>query len=482
MLRTCPQCGRKYTEGEAFCPYDGARLRDAAPAAAAPTPEDPLVGKTLDGRYALDRVLGRGGMGTVYSGRLVALEKPVAIKVLRDVEDDDDQAMGRFEREARTAGSLGEEHIVDIFDFGRSGDGLAYLVMELLDGRDLGDLLARYRMLPIERAVPIIMQCCQALGAAHAAGIVHRDLKPENIFLIERGQNRDFVKIVDFGLAKITETETTGEPGRKLTKTGMIFGTPQYMSPEQCTGKPTDHRADIYALGIIMYEMLAGRVPFDGENFMGILNQHLMDPPPPIREIAGANVPPALEMVVYRCLDKKAGQRPASMRDVADEILAALRESGLDALADQVQSLGKVGDPTAFMKLTKKKSTPPPPRRPVSVSPPARVDVHSQTAPAPDPRHHRRTPEAFARTAYSQPAMQPSVRPPSRPRSQPPPAAKPPPGQRTPTPRAPRVSVENTTGGHAQAGKRPAVFWILGGLVLLAVGGALGYGVLLALR
>ena len=292
-MRTCPQCRRRFAQGEAFCPYDGARLRDEPrDPTMAPDDADPLVGRQLDGRYQLQALLGKGGMGTVYAGRQVAIDKMVAIKVLREV-DDDGQAMGRFEREAKSASRLGHPHIVDIFDFGRTAhplggpDAIAFLVMELLEGEDLGAVLTRERQLPLERLLPILFQCCSALAAAHAAGIVHRDLKPENLFLIADPATgaAEHVKIVDFGLAKITETEMEGEPGRKLTQTGMVFGTPYYMPPEQCTGRSTDARADIYSLGVIAFEALTGTPPFTGNSLMEVINQHLIDPPPPLREV-----------------------------------------------------------------------------------------------------------------------------------------------------------------------------------------------------
>ena len=363
-MRVCPQCAREYLEGEAFCPFDGARLREGARAMATVPPTDPYIGMTIDGRYRIDRVLGRGGMGTVYAARLVALDKLVALKLLRPVQDDG-QAVGRFEREARAASRLGNPHIVDIFDFGRAQNGLSYLAMELLDGEDLGNLLARERRVPLERALRIVLQCCTALGAAHAAGIVHRDLKPENVFLVTRGDEREFVKVVDFGLAKISETEQDGAPGRKLTRTGMIFGTPQYMSPEQGMGRPTDHRSDVYALGLILYELLTGKVPFDGETFMSVIQQHLSDPPPALRVTEpSVEVPPSVEAVIYRCLDKRAGSRPQSMGELAEELVSALRGAGQDAMAARLaRYVVTIEAPVAAMALTK--------RKPGSVAPPS---------------------------------------------------------------------------------------------------------------
>jgi serine/threonine protein kinase len=357
MVHACPQCEREYLGGETFCPFDGARLREGQNSATVVDQDrDPLIGRVLDDRYRLQGVLGRGGAGTVYRAEVETSGKAVAIKVLRKVDEDQDQAFARFEREARAASKLGEVHIVDIFDFGYTDDGFAFLVMELLQGEDLAELLARRGHIPLDEAIPLIAQCCQGLGAAHAAGIIHRDLKPENIFLKDQGIEGPLVKLVDFGLAKICDTEVGGEPGRKLTTTGMIFGTPQYMSPEQCLSRPTDHRADIYAIGCILYELLTGRVPFEGETFMGVLNQHVCDPPPAMRIVnPDVMVPPEVEAVIYRCLDKEAGRRPQSMNELRGELLAALEASGQTPLAAHLRSTGAMADPMSFLDLTKQK-------------------------------------------------------------------------------------------------------------------------------
>ncbi|MBX3250555.1 MAG: protein kinase [Myxococcales bacterium] len=468
-MRVCPQCARQYSEGEAFCPFDGVRLREGARAMATVPPVDPHLGRLLDGRYRVDRVLGRGGMGTVYAGVLEALQKPVALKLLRPVQDDDGQAVGRFEREARAASRLGSPHIVDIFDFGRTAEGLPFLVMELLDGEDLGNVLARERQLPLERALRIVLQCCEGLGAAHAAGIVHRDLKPENVFLVRRGAEPEYVKIVDFGLAKISETEVDGAPGRKLTKTGMIFGTPQYMSPEQCLGRPTDHRSDVYALGLILYELLAGRVPFDGDTFMSVIQQHLSDPPPALREInAAVQIPPAVEAVIYRALDKRAGERPQSMGDLAQELLSALRVAGLHAMADRLAVHGgAIEEPAAAMALTKKKA---PSIAPAPMPAPAGESVRpagesvrpppASLAPGVLPRAVPRDVDAWAATAAGVPAIDPVAA--QRTRSA------------TPTdaiPREPRTGL-STPPPPASPGRAG---WLLLGVALIALGGLLGY-------
>ena len=327
-MKICPVCKTEFDGGEVFCPNDGARLGTPSQMAPPQSAEraDPLIGYTLDGRYRILRRIGEGGMGIVYEAEHAVIEKRVALKVLRDDFSSRPEVVQRFRQEAKSASRIGNEHIVDISDFGETPSGASYFVMEMLDGEDLANLLAREGSLPLARAADIVIQCCKALGAAHAKGIVHRDMKPENIFLVTRDGRPDFVKIVDFGIAKMSDIETPGEPGRKLTKTGMIFGTPEYMSPEQAAGKPLDHRVDVYALGVILFELLTGRVPFVGDTFMGILTQHMFESPPPMREVnPNVKVEPAVEGFIARALAKSADERFPSCDEMARSLEAVLR-------------------------------------------------------------------------------------------------------------------------------------------------------------
>jgi serine/threonine-protein kinase len=283
---------------------------------------DPLVGSELEGRYRVLRVIGEGGMGIVYEGEHVLIERRVAIKVLRDDFCKRADVVERFRREAKSASRIGHPNIVDVLDFGETPTGASYFVMEMLHGEDLADVLAREGALSPERAALIVYQCCHALAAAHDKGIVHRDLKPENIFLIERDGSADFVKIVDFGVAKMSEQEVSSP--RRLTRSGMIFGTPEYMSPEQAIGQAPDHRADIYALGVTLYELLTGRVPFQGESFMSVLSKHANKQVPALRDInPRVKVSAELENTVFRALRKDRRGRFQHMRDMA----AALEQS-----------------------------------------------------------------------------------------------------------------------------------------------------------
>jgi serine/threonine-protein kinase len=308
-MRACPQCGTRFSEHVAFCPHDGSPTQEAQEA----PPADPYLGRVVDGRYRVESVLGEGGMGIVYLISHAVLGKRMALKVLRGDMARDSEVVQRFVQEAQSATQIGHPNIVDISDFGKMPDGSAYFVMEYLDGRSLTDLVARGGSIPMQRAVHIVRQIASALEAAHERGIVHRDLKPDNIYVVKQGEDDSFVKVLDFGIAKV------GGASSKLTKTGMIFGTPHYMSPEQAAGQGVDRRTDVYALGVIMYEMFAGRVPFDGDTFMGILSKHMFQEPVPPSQVLGASLG-ALEDVILRALAKKLDARYPSMSDLIADL------------------------------------------------------------------------------------------------------------------------------------------------------------------
>lgn len=280
---------------------------------------DAVLGKTIADRYFVEKKLGAGGMGSVYLARHITLDKQFALKVLHGEYVRRPDLVERFLQEARAASRIRHDNIIDITDFGSTPDGVVFFAMEVLEGRDLHDEIVRARQdarpIPWSRSRRIFLQVCSALAAAHACGIIHRDLKPENVYLIERLGQGDFVKLLDFGIAKLSES---AEGERRLTRTGMLFGTPEYMAPEQARGEPFDHRVDIYAMGCLLYQLIAGRVPFAGENFMSVLTMQMTANPPPIapETFAAAGAPAALAGVITRALAKERDARFASMEDM----------------------------------------------------------------------------------------------------------------------------------------------------------------------
>jgi hypothetical protein len=277
-----------------------------------PPPEpDPYLGIEVDRRYRIESLIAAGGMGLVYRCRHSVLGKRLAIKIIRGDVAQMPDGSERFLLEAKAASAIGHEHIVDIADFGALPDGSPYLVMEYLDGISLATLLRDEPDLGVPRIAGIAAQIAEGLGAAHAAGIIHRDLKPDNVFVLDK-KGGDFVKILDFGVARMEQS------AKKLTQAGTIVGTPHYMSPEQALGLEVDHRGDIYSLGVILYELLARRVPFDGSHYVAVLNQHLHTPPPAFSSLEPpVTIPVALELIVHRCLAKSPDDRFTSMAELS---------------------------------------------------------------------------------------------------------------------------------------------------------------------
>ena len=287
---------------------------------------DSLVGSVLEQRYEIIRKIGQGGMGAVYEATHKLLGKRVAVKVLLDKYAQKDQIVARLEQEARLASSIGHANIIDITDFGQISDGRTFVVMEFLEGESLGQLIARSGRLDTRRAVNIARQVASALGAAHQKGIVHRDIKPENIFLIRRG-DEEYVKVVDFGISKSLRPEDSDDSSPRLTQTGMVLGTPLYMSPEQARGDETlDHRIDVYALGVILYEMVTAEVPFRGTNYLNILSQVLSDEATPPAQL-NPEVSPDLEAVILKAMEKDRDERYQSMEEMAADLSALHSDS-----------------------------------------------------------------------------------------------------------------------------------------------------------
>jgi serine/threonine protein kinase len=293
-----------------------------------------LVGTTLDGRYFVEQKLGEGGMGVVFAARHAVIERPLAIKVLKREVMRDTGTIQRFVREAKAASRIGHPNIVDVTDFGTTPDGMTYSVMEFVDGDTLGLAMRKAGPFPPARAIKIAAQIARALGAAHDKGVVHRDLKPENVFLANREGRVDFVKIVDFGIAKVLSTPEapTNPLEPRLTRAGSVFGTPEYMAPEQAAGRnDTDGRVDIYALGVLLYEMITGRVPLRGDSTVRTLAMVMLDhPEPPSKVRPDLAIPPELEATIMQALAKKREQRFQTMGELVaslDKVLPLVGQS-----------------------------------------------------------------------------------------------------------------------------------------------------------
>ncbi len=287
---------------------------------------DPFIGVTLDGKYRLDAKIGVGGFGAVYRATHLNLNRPVAVKVLHNnVHNTTPENLERFRQEGVSACSVSHPNAVAVLDFSITLDGHAYLVMELLDGRPLSDELQERFILPIERCAEIIIPVCDVLTEAHASGIIHRDIKPDNIFL-HRARRGEIVKVLDFGIAKLARPpKEMGQ--RSLTATGILMGTPEYMSPERMRNKPYDGKADVYSLGVMMYQMLSGKLPFEAadNDFVAVMWMQVNDPPPPLRAHNGT-VPVEVERVIMHALEKDPANRPTA-EELARELLAAIGES-----------------------------------------------------------------------------------------------------------------------------------------------------------
>jgi serine/threonine-protein kinase len=299
---------------------------DAAATAIDETDGSELIGQLIDGRYKLEAMLGRGGMGLVYRAAHVGLRRQVAVKILHPSLATSSDVRNRFEREALAVGKIDHPNCVSTYDVGRLPDGSLYLAMELLEGRALADVLEQEGQIAPGRALHILAGVLRGLSHIHAAGLIHRDIKPENIFLIRQGADEDFAKILDFGIAKPMSGKTDLDDGVKLTQAGMAFGTPIYMAPEQALGNPMDGRADVYAAAVLAYEMLCGQPPFYSEDKLEVMSMHTAKPVPPMRQRlirGGRPVPSSIERLIVRGLTKKPNDRYAS----AEVFLAAVEDA-----------------------------------------------------------------------------------------------------------------------------------------------------------
>jgi serine/threonine-protein kinase len=307
-VRRCPTCQAHYNDDAKVCPIDGTALEEVP---------DPLIGRTIGGRYLVCELVGAGGMGTVYRGRHQLVGRDVALKFLAPRYARDAAARERFLREARAANRIDHEHIIDITDFGETSDGLVFLVMEYLEGDTLSKVIER-GALSADRALTIAHQLATALARAHELDVIHRDIKPENIFVLQR-RGADFVKLLDFGLAKVT-----GE--HRLTATGKVFGTPEYLSPEQARGESLTGQADQYSLGCVLYEMLTARLPFEGPHPEVVLKHLQAEVTAPSRRKSDLPLAREIDALVLRMLAKHPGERFTDAYHLADELRQLLEQ------------------------------------------------------------------------------------------------------------------------------------------------------------
>ncbi len=308
----CPQCFQQFEGFIENCPQDKTVLRGPK--------NDPWIGKVFAERYEVDSVLGLGGMSVVYKAKHKLMDRTVAIKMLHNVLKQDVTALERFKLEAQAASSLSHQNVITVYDFGVTPDGEPFFVMDCLEGESLKDLIERKGRISYDRALAIFKQICDGLEAAHKRGIVHRDLKPANVIVSKQDDGSEHVRLVDFGIAKMLKQ--AGREQQQLTKTGEVFGSPIYMSPEQCLGKEIDARSDIYALGCLMYETLSGEPPFLGSGFLETMNMHVGEQAKPLSEVVpDASIPAELVDVINRCMVKDPELRFQNVGEVRDTLV-----------------------------------------------------------------------------------------------------------------------------------------------------------------
>ncbi len=384
-MKICPNCQQSYSDEIEFCPHDGARLATQAAQA------EVQLAAGLSHRFSIVRRLGEGGMGTVFLAKQIHVgNRPVALKVLNRKLLDDPEFLERFQNEAGSTGSIHHPNVVTIHESGQADDGTPYIAMEFLDGKSLRQVLKTVGALNVTGCAEILMQVARGLNAAHKLGIIHRDLKPDNIFLMQGDEGELIVKVVDFGIAKLRESTTH-------TLTGMVLGTPAYMSAEQAAGMPSNElnaRSNVYSLGIVVYEMLSGRVPFYSTTPLGYVHKHMLEAPPPFRAIdPGLPVAPQIEAVVMKALKKDREERYQSALEFARDFAAAAQASPPPEVSQPLPTMNSISPPAA-----QEPAVP----MPLPGSASAQADIAVQTTPPAPPARIVETPST--RPQGSEPA------------------------------------------------------------------------------
>ena len=480
----CPSCGSPLQPGARFCgvcgkpasPSQPAPARAASqPAAPRPPgqaipglrapvkpPGDPYVGQTLNNRFRVEAKLGEGGFGAVYRGVQMATGRKVAIKLLHPEMTRDENLVARFKREGQVLCNLRDAHTITTYDFDQTPEGTLYIAMELLEGRSLHQVFHDEAPIDWRRTLTILSMMCSSLAEAHAQGIVHRDLKPENIFLEKRPNNPEFVKILDFGIAKVMRGEGSMDPkAPQLTATGQTLGTLEYMSPEQLMGKQLDGRSDVYALGVLAYELMTGRLPFpDAKGPAGLITAQLKQTPkPPSQVHPQAQIPSGVDRVILKCLEKDKNNRFADVSALARAIQDCLAAGG--AWGDGVPAAAppaRAATPAAMVET--RRADPGPQLQHAGAAPP--MPVSPRTPPPGAVAPYQPPPQARMPTPGIVGAEDPR-------RGAPVPHAAPPPVM---PPMSPSMSAPSTQAAiKAATGART---WLYVVIAFLVIGGAIG--------
>jgi serine/threonine-protein kinase len=412
-----------------------------------PAPRDPVIGREIAGRYRVLAKLGEGGMGAVFRAEQISLKRTVAIKLLRPDVSAAPTLLRRFNAEAELVAKLSHPNTVNIYDFGQDGDGTLFIAMELIDGRSLREVLQREAPVPVPRALAIAAQIAASLADAHAHAIIHRDLKPDNVMLQDRGRERDVVRVLDFGIAKLRDDTRATQAA--MTQQGDMLGTPQYMAPEQIRAEPIDGRTDIYALGCLLYEMVTARLPHEAETVLAMLSKHLVEPAvPPSQRRPDLGIPGAVDALILAAMAKDPRARPATMEAFGEQIAALRQRLGAEPTAPQVPA-------TAGPEAVPRAPYAGPGSAPVVYAPPAMPDAPRRPGAAP----------VGPPAAYALPAL-PSARPSPGAAPVGPPAAYAP----WPTGPAPDTAGSALPAG-AGAGRKAAIIAIAG---VIATGAGIG--------